>query len=201
MFIPELKKKNYFRYFQLSASNREINKSTIYFLLLEAELNNVFSNICDPVLKKIKYQWYIEELEKKKSNHSLINNILQIEKQKVYLLTKLSVVYSNFSDQDYVINNWECLFKDVLKIYEEYFDQNYLRTSILFLFCYFIYRNKISFLSTELKNYLQFEYVKNKKSINITERTFLEIFFSKHKKINKIEFLLRYYINTIRYLK
>ena len=66
MFILELKKKNYFRYFQLSASDKEICKKTIYFLLLEAELNNVFSNICDPVLKKIKYQWFIEELEKKK---------------------------------------------------------------------------------------------------------------------------------------
>lgn len=201
MFILELKKKNYFRYFQLSASDKEICKNTIYFLLLEAELNNVFSNICDPVLKKIKYQWFIEELEKKKSSHSLINNILQLEKKKINLLIKLSTVYSNFNDKDYIINNWEFLFKDILKIYDEFFDQSYLRTSILFLFCYFIYRNKISNLSTELMKYLKSDYEKNKKSINITERTFLEIFFSKHKKINKIEFLLRYYMNTIRYLK
>ena len=39
------------------------------------------------------------------------------------------------------------------------------------------------------------------KEINITELTFLEIFLSKFKKINKIEFLFKFYINNFKYLK
>ena len=60
MFIQELKKKNYFRYFQLSVENKVIDEKTVLFFLLEAELKQIFISISDPILRNIKYQWIID---------------------------------------------------------------------------------------------------------------------------------------------
>ena len=82
MFIQELKKKNYFRYFQLSVENKVIDEKTVLFFLLEAELKQIFISISDPILRNIKYQWFIDELKKSNSNHKLIKKISSLEKKK-----------------------------------------------------------------------------------------------------------------------
>lgn len=199
MFIQELKKKNYFRYFQLSSQGRKINDQTILFFLLEAELTKIFLSISDPILKKIRYQWFIEELKKKKSNHFLINNILRFENRKIYLLIDLVVIYSKFDYEKNITKQWRKNFKDIHEIYDHYFETDFLKTSILFLFCFFIYKSKISSISSELMREIRQEFNDCQKETNIFERTFLEIFVHKFTNINKIEFLVRYCINKFRY--
>lgn len=201
MFIQELKKKNYFRYFQLSVENKVIDEKTVLFFLLEAELKQIFISISDPILRNIKYQWFIDELKKSNSNHKLIKKISSLEKKKINLLIKLVNIYSEFLDELNVIKQWKTLFKNILEIYNEYFDRNYLETSHFFLFSFFLYKSQTIRVSSEVIKEIKSNIKLYDKEINITELTFLEIFLSKFKKINKIEFLFKFYINNFKYLK
>ncbi len=199
MFIQELKKKNYFRYFQLSVDNKVIDEKTVLFFLLEAELKQIFKSISDPILRNIKYQWFIGELKKPNSNYKLIKNISILEKKKIDLLIKLVGVYSQFFDESNVIKQWETLFKNILKIYDEYFERHYLKTTHFFLFSFFLYKSQITHISSKVIKEIKSNINPYSKEINITELTFLEIFLSKFKKINKIEFLFKFYINKLKY--
>ena len=199
MFIQELKKKNYFRYFQLSVENKVIDEKTVLFFLLEAELKQIFISISDPILRNIKYQWFIDELKKSNSNHKLIKKICSLEKKEIDLLIKLVNIYSQFLDELNVIKQWKTLFKKILKIYNEYFEINYLETSHFFLFSFFLYKSQTIQVSSEVIKEIKIDIKLYDKEINITELTFLEIFLSKFKKINKIEFLFKFYINKLKY--
>ena len=178
-----------------------IDEKTVLFFLLEAELKQIFISISDPILRNIKYQWFIDELKKPNSNHKLINKISALEKKKIDLLIKLVNIYSQFLDELNVIKQWKTLFENILKIYNEYFERNYLETSHFFLFSFFLYKSQTIRVSSEVIKEIKSNIKLYDKEINITELTFLEIFLSKFKKINKIEFLFKFYINNFKYLK
>ena len=69
------------------------------------------------------------------------------------------------------------------------------------VFSFFLYKSQTIRVSSEVIKEIKSNIKLYDKEINITELTFLEIFLSKFKKINKIEFLFKFYINNFKYLK
>ena len=67
MINDELKKKNYFRYIQLlNIKNNLSNEKLSLLFILENEIFKIFYSTEEHLLRKIKYQWFIEEIKKKR---------------------------------------------------------------------------------------------------------------------------------------
>ena len=79
MIINELKNKNYFRYIQLLIlDSKEIKNNTALIFLFEYEIIKIFFSTKEPLLRKIKYQWLIDELEKKESHFYLAQHLINL---------------------------------------------------------------------------------------------------------------------------
>lgn len=208
MINNELKKKNYFRYIQLSnIKNNLSNEKLSLLFILENEIFKIFYSTEEHLLRKIKYQWFIEEIKKKESNFSLAKNIKQIFNPSVK--KKLILIIEYFRDMENEFDKHESIilfFKKINIIYRDIIKiigNEELKLCFFFQLIYFCYvRNSNS------KNYFFIEFFSMYDSLNVKEldnheKTFVEIFFSKIKKkkkilkIGKLEFLFRLIYNMI----
>jgi len=71
-----LKKKNYFRYIQIKNFKNTIIEELSLIFLFEIEILKILTTITEPTLKKIRYQWIIEEIENEKENLIVVSKLL-----------------------------------------------------------------------------------------------------------------------------
>ena len=208
MINNELKKKNYFRYIQLlNIKNNLSNEKLSLLFILENEIFKIFYSTEEHLLRKIKYQWFIEEIKKKESNFSLAKNIKQTFNPSVK--AKIILIIECFRDINNEFDKCESIilfFKKINIIYRDIIkiiDNKELKLCFFFQLMYFCYLR-----NSNNKNYFFIEFSSIYDSLNIKEldnheKTFIEIFFSKKKKkkkilrIRKLEFLFKLIYNII----
>ncbi len=203
MIISELKKKNYFRYIQLLfLDSKKEKKSIAIIFLLEYEMIKIFYSTEEPLLRKVKYQWLIEELEKRNSDFYLADSLIKCFKKlsiKKEIIELLNFFLKIENDMKSPYNNLK-FFKKVNTLCNEIFKkiifkEGPFKISFFSQLIYFYY------LSNEIKPSLNNEFEVIFKKINFNEldcfeKTFIKIFMNQIKKqkflkISKLEFLFK----------
>ena len=201
MNLNNLKKKNYFRYIQIKKFEcRKIEELSLIFLF-EIEILKIFTSITEPTLKKIRYQWIIEEIEKERENLNIVSKLLNLFKKEKIKQDIINIL-SNFRDFEFDFHNTEeiiIFFKKINQIYNRIFliltkkEKNPFNISFSSQLIYFFYFRK--FIEEEVsKNLLTFYEGSRFKSNDNVEKSFIKLFFrkvSKKKKlkITKLEFI------------
>ena len=204
MIINELKNKNYFRYIQLLVFESKVIKNNIALIFLfEYEIIKIFFSTKEPLLRKIKYQWLIDELKKKKSNFYLAQNLINLcenisIKKEIF---KLLVCFQKMEDDmEFPIRNilffqkinniFNSIFKNITKNNKDVFNISFF--SQLIYFYYFDNNVKVHFYS-EFNNILKTSKINE---LDCFEKTFIKICIKKSKnleymKISKLEFIYK----------
>ena len=201
MNLNNLKKKNYFRYIQIKKFEyKKIEELSLIFLF-EIEILKIFTSITEPTLKKIRYQWIIEEIEKERENLAIVSKLLNLFKKEKIKQDIINIL-SNFRDFEFDFHNTEDIiifFKKINQIYNRIFsiltmkEKNPFNISFSSQLIYFFYFRK--FIEEEVSKNLLTLYEKSRfKSNNNVEKSFINLFFrkvSKKKKlkISKLEFI------------
>ena len=201
MNLNNLKKKNYFRYIQIKKFEyKKIEELSLIFLF-EIEILKIFTSITEPTLKKIRYQWIIEEIEKERENLAIVSKLLNLFKKEKIKQDIINIL-SNFRDFEFDFHNTEDIiifFKKINQIYNRIFsiltmkEKNPFSISFSSQLIYFFYFRK--FIEEEVSKNLLTLYEKSRfKSNNNVEKSFINLFFrkvSKKKKlkISKLEFI------------
>ena len=201
MNLNNLKKKNYFRYIQIKKFEyKKIEELSLIFLF-EIEILKIFTSITEPILKKIRYQWIIEEIEKERENLTIVSKLLNLFKKEKIKQDIINIL-SNFRDCEFDFHNTEeiiIFFKKINQIYNRIFltltvkEKNPFNISFSSQLIYFFYFRKS--IEEELsKNLLTFYERSRFKSNNNVEKSFIKLFFSKVSKkkklkISKLEFI------------
>ena len=194
MNLNNLKKKNYFRYIQMKKFEyRKIEELSLIFLF-EIEILKIFTSITEPTLKKIRYQWIIEEIEKERENLTIVSKLLNLFKKEKIKQDIINIL-SNFRDFEFDFHNTEELiifFKKINEIYNRIFlkltvkEKNPFNISFSSQLIYFFYFRK--FLEEEVsKNLLTFYEGSRFKSNNNVEKSFIKLFFRKVSKKKKLK--------------
>ena len=202
MIIKELKKKNYFRYLQLQLSNYDKKDEIALIFLFEIELYKIYNSTLEPILKKIKYQWLIDEIHKEKSNYFLVKN-LHLRLDKLNITSHLIEIINNFQFLDEKIEDK----KLVDKFFKEFNSQfNFLIKRIYFskkdeFFSSYEFQVVLFFYTIKKYDYFfEKSYFINLNVENIFEKTFINLFFNKkryiHKPITKLSFLINLIKNS-----
>ena len=204
MIINELKNKNYFRYIQLLIlDSKEIKNNTALIFLFEYEIIKIFFSTKEPLLRKIKYQWLIDELEKKESHFYLAQYLinlcenLSVKKE----ILKLLVCFQKIDDyMESPIKNvlffkeintiFNSIFKKIMQPNRDSFNISFF--SQLIYFYYFDNNVKVHFYS-EFNNILMTSKINE---LDCFEKTFVKICIKKSKnleymKISKLEFIYK----------
>ena len=204
MIINELKNKNYFRYIQLLIlDSKEIKNNTALIFLFEYEIIKIFFSTKEPLLRKIKYQWLIDELEKKESHFYLAQHLinlcenLSVKKE----ILKLLVCFQKIDDyMESPIKNvlffkeintiFNSIFKKIMQPNRDSFNISFF--SQLIYFYYFDNNVKVHFYS-EFNNILMTSKINE---LDCFEKTFVKICIKKSKnleymKISKLEFIYK----------
>ena len=204
MIINELKNKNYFRYIQLLIlDSKEIKNNTALIFLFEYEIIKIFFSTKEPLLRKIKYQWLIDELEKKESHFYLAQYLinlcenLSVKKE----ILKLLVCFQKIDDyMESPIKNvlffkeintiFNSIFKKIMQPNRDSFNISFF--SQLIYFYYFDNNVKVHFYS-EFNNILKTSKINE---LDCFEKTFIKICIKKSKnleymKISKLEFIYK----------
>ena len=204
MIINELKKKNYFRYIQLLVfDSKEIKNNIALMFLFEYEMIKIFFSTKEPLLRKIKYQWLIDELKKKKSNFYLAQNLIDLceiisVKKEIF---KLLVCFQKIEDDmEFPIRNvsffqeintiFNSIFRNITQNNKDVFNISFF--SQLIYFYYFNSNVKDHFYS-EFNNILKMSKI-NK--LDCFEKAFIKLCIKKTKKleyikISKLEFIYK----------
>ncbi len=201
MNLNSLKKKNYFRYIQIKKFEYlKIEELSLIFLF-EIEILKIFTSITEPTLKKIRYQWIIEEIEKERENLAIVSKLLNLFKKEKIKQDIINIL-SNFRDFEFDFHNTEDIiifFKKINQIYNRIFslltmkEKNPFNISFSSQLIYFFYFRK--FIEEEVSKNLLTLYERSRfKSNNNVEKSFINLFFkkvSKKKKlkISKLEFI------------
>lgn len=204
MIINELKNKNYFRYIQLLIlDSKEIKNNTALIFLFEYEIIKIFFSTKEPLLRKIKYQWLIDELEKKESHFYLAQHLinlcenLSVKKE----ILKLLVCFQKIDDyMESPIKNvlffkeintiFNSIFKKIMQPNRDSFNISFF--SQLIYFYYFDNNVKVHFYS-EFNNILKTSKINE---LDCFEKTFIKICIKKSKnleymQISKLEFIYK----------
>lgn len=209
MIIKELKKKNYFRYLQLYFHDLSEDDESIIIFLFEAELYKIFNSSQEVILRKIRYQWIIDELSNEYSKFALIKNIFLLTKK--YLIKdeiiKILVEFQNIEgkisskkDIENFFKRTNLLFSKILKkIYTK--KDNLMKTHYFFQLIYFFYLKKTDNFFPLKEFYEEYLLIRNF-NIETFEVVFIDLFFKKKKsenivKINKLEFILKLIMSRI----
>ena len=78
MNLINLKKTNYFRYIQIKNLNNKIIEELSLLFLFEIETFKILNSVTEPTLKKIRFQWIIEEIENEKKKFVYYFKIIKI---------------------------------------------------------------------------------------------------------------------------
>ncbi|MDC3091126.1 hypothetical protein OA848_01930 [Rickettsiales bacterium] len=202
--MSELKKKNYFRYLQLLFLDSKKAKSSIALIfLLEYEMIKIFYSTEEPLLRKVKYQWLIEELEKRNSDFNLANNLIKCFKKlsiKKEIIRLLNYFIKIENDMKSPYNNLN-FFKKVNILFNEIFKKIMLKEEDSYKISFFSQLMYFYYLGNEIKNSFNNEFEIIFKTINFNEldcfeKTFIKISMNQIKKqkflkISKLEFLFK----------
>lgn len=202
MNLNNLKKQNYFRYIQIKKSEYiKIEELSLIFLF-EVEILRIYTSITEPTLKKIRYQWIIEEIENERKNVLIVSELLTLFK-KEKIKQDIIAILSNFRDFEFDFDNTEeiiIFFKKINQIYNKIFstltikEKNPFNISFSSQLIYFFYFRK--FIEEEVSRKLLIFHQRSRfKSNNNVEESFIKLFFrkiSKKKKlkISRLEFIL-----------
>ncbi len=207
MNLNSLKKKNYFRYIQIKNINKNIIEELSLIFLFEIETLKILNSTTEPTLKKIRFQWIIEEIENEKRNTIIISNLLKLFKKEKIKQDFINIL-SNFRDFEFDFFKFEeiiTFFERNNKIYNKIFsvltkrEKNPFYISFSSQLLYFFYTKK--HLEEEILEKLLSFYERNKfSSTNNVELSFMRLFFrkiSKKKKlkISKLEFIFNSIFN------
>ena len=125
MINNELKKKNYFRYIQLLNIKNNLSKEKLSLLfILENEIFKIFYSTEEHLLRKIKYQWFVEEIKKKESDFILANYIKKsfnpTVKEKIILIIEcFRDIENEFDKYKSIIlffKKINFIYKDIIKL-------------------------------------------------------------------------------------
>ena len=196
MILKELKKKNYFRYFQLKLIGCEKDRDLALLFLLEVELFKIFNSTQEPILRNIKYQWLKEELNKNKSDFFLTKNInfyfinIEIKKKIIEIIDSFQFLSEKVESKAKVFEFFSCFNNTFNFILNKVSSKDYgnYKTSYAFHLTFFFYIIKNI-------NFLKNSYFSANNTENIFEMAFLSLVFKKNKKdlnqpISKLDFIL-----------
>ena len=192
MLIKELKKKNYFRYFQLLKLKLLDNENLIKIFLFENELIKIYNSSEENLLVKIRLQWLIDEfLQNKKSSEitKYLFNLKEIGEKEIYEILKCMMHLVDSKSAINEINTFKD-FSNSLNLLIKKFNINNFFTSSAFFYCYFFYSSKKKIqISIIQKNLKVFDF----QNIDKLERLFIKLFLKKRgNKLKKIDFLVNY---------
>ena len=192
MLIKELKKKNYFRYFQLLKFKLLGKENLIKIFLFENELIKIYNSSEENLLVKIRLQWLIDEFLQNKKNSEIskyLFSLKEIGEKEIYELLKCMMHLVDSKSAIDEINTFKD-FSNSLNLLIEKFNINNFFTSSAFFYCYFFYSSKkkiqISIIQENLKIF-------DFQNIDKLEKLFIKLFFKKKgNKLKKIDFLVNY---------
>lgn len=208
MNINELKKKNYFRFLQLSSLKLENKDEIALIFLLESELFKIFYSTEEIILRKIRYQWLKDEFNNKNTKFKLLIELVQLDK-KYDIKDDFNKILSLFQ----IIDNKIHFLEDCVNFFESF---NFLfrkligkvalisdfsnKTSFLFQLSYFFYLNRTNNLYSHdifFKLYTK----KLKKDYDLFEKIFIESYIknlkSGQKKIKKLNFIFNLILGMV----
>ena len=205
-----LKKKNYFRYIQIKNFKNTIIEELSLIFLFEIEILKILTTITEPTLKKIRYQWIIEEIENEKENLIVVSKLLTLLKKKKIKQDIMNIL-SNFRDFEFDFSNVEDLvifFKKNNQIFNKIFrtltikEDDPFSISFSSQLIYFFYLRQ--YIEDDISKKLLIFYESSKfKSNNNVEMSFIRLFFikiSKKKKlkISKLEFIFSLFFSLLK---
>ena len=205
-----LKKKNYFRYIQIKNFKNTIIEELSLIFLFEIEILKILTTITEPTLKKIRYQWIIEEIENEKENLIVVSKLLTLLKKKKIKQDIMNIL-SNFRDFEFDFSNVEDLvifFKKNNQIFNKIFrtltikEDDPFSISFSSQLIYFFYLRQYIEDDISKKLLIFFESSKFKSNNNV-EMSFIRLFFikiSKKKKlkISKLEFIFSLFFSLLK---
>ena len=210
MNINCLKKKNYFRYIQIKNFKNTIIEELSLIFLFEIEILKILTTITEPTLKKIRYQWIIEEIENEKENLIIVSKLLTLQKKEKIKHDIINIL-SNFRDFEFNFSNIEDIiifFKKNNQIFNKIFttltmkEEDPFSISFSSQLIYFFYLRQ--YIEDEISKKLLIFYESSKfKSDNYVEASFMRLFFikiSKKKKlkISKLEFIFNLFLSLLK---
>ena len=205
-----LKKKNYFRYIQIKNFKNTIIEELSLIFLFEIEILKILTTITEPTLKKIRYQWIIEEIENEKENLIIVSKLLTLQKKEKIKHDIINIL-SNFRDFEFNFSNIEDIiifFKKNNQIFNKIFttltmkEEDPFSISFSSQLIYFFYLRQ--YIEDEISKKLLIFYESSKfKSDNYVEASFMRLFFikiSKKKKlkISKLEFIFNLFLSLLK---
>ena len=205
-----LKKKNYFRYIQIKNFKNTIIEELSLIFLFEIEILKILTTITEPTLKKIRYQWIIEEIENEKENLIIVSKLLTLQKKEKIKHDIINIL-SNFRDFEFNFSNIEDIiifFKKNNQIFNKIFttltmkEEDPFSISFSSQLIYFFYLRQ--YIEDEISKKLLIFYESSKfKSDNYVEASFMRLFFikiSKKKKlkISKLEFIFNLFLSSLK---
>ena len=205
-----LKKKNYFRYIQIKNFKNTIIEELSLIFLFEIEILKILTTITEPTLKKIRYQWIIEEIENEKENLIIVSKLLTLQKKEKIKHDIINIL-SNFRDFEFNFSNIEDIiifFKKNNQIFNKIFttltmkEEDPFSISFSSQLIYFFYLRQ--YIEAEISKKLLIFYESSKfKSDNYVEASFMRLFFikiSKKKKlkISKLEFIFNLFLSSLK---
>ena len=205
-----LKKKNYFRYIQIKNFKNTIIEELSLIFLFEIEILKILTTITEPTLKKIRYQWIIEEIENEKENLIIVSKLLTLQKKEKIKHDIINIL-SNFRDFEFNFSNIDDIvvfFKKNNQIFNKIFttltmkEEDPFSISFSSQLIYFFYLRQ--YIEDEISKKLLIFYESSKfKSDNYVEASFMRLFFikiSKKKKlkISKLEFIFNLFLSLLK---
>ena len=195
MLIKELKKKNYFRYFQLLKLKLLDNENLIKIFLFENELIKIYNSSEENLLVKIRLQWLIDEfLQNKKSSEipKYLFNLKEIGEKEIYVILKCMMHLVDSKSAINEINTFKD-FSNSFNLLIKKLNINNFFTSSIFFYCFFFYSSKQNFQISIIQENLK---VFDSQKIDKLEKIFINLFLKKKgNKLTKIDFLLNYLLN------
>ena len=195
MLIKELKKKNYFRYFQLLKLKLLDNENLIKIFLFENELIKIYNSSEENLLVKIRLQWLIDEfLQNKKSSEitKYLFNLKEIGEKEIYEILKCMMHLVDSKSAINEINTFKD-FSNSFNLLIKKLNINNFFTSSIFFYCFFFYSSKQNFQISIIQENLK---VFDSQKIDKLEKIFINLFLKKKgNKLTKIDFLLNYLLN------
>tara|TARA_B100000989_G_scaffold296789_1_gene280806 strand:+ start:961 stop:1602 length:642 start_codon:yes stop_codon:yes gene_type:complete len=210
MNLINLKKTNYFRYIQIKNLNNKIIEELSLLFLFEIETFKILNSVTEPTLKKIRFQWIIEEIENEKKNLFIISKLSKLFKKEKIKQDIINILI-NFRDFEFDFSNIEeiiIFFKKNNQFYNKIFssltknEKRPFNISFSSQLIYFFYFKKE--IDEDILIKLLSFYKRNKFfSCNNVEVSFLRLFFSKiskkkNLKISKLEFIFNLIVDSIK---
>lgn len=204
MVTDQLKQKNYFRFLQLSSLEFKNKHFCTIIFLFENELIRTFLSTNEIILRKIKYQWLLDEFENKNSNFNLIKLMIKIDlkfkikKEYIEIIKLFQSIDDEIFDYEKSIFFFKKINNLLLKILKKIEGPkfNSFNFSYIFQLFYFFYCNKGKKIFSINKLEIAYQH-QSSKNYDLFERVFIETLIEKVRKKKKLKIGKLYFILKI----